>query len=197
MEDKHSVQERATNMRLVPELNDWLSRRLEEKNELTGKANTRYLFHGTSAANVQHILKEGLSAKFSMTTNVLYGKGIYLTDSCCKADQYTQGIGPSKCILLCRVLLGRVHTLPMQDQTRAFAPDGFHSCMARQGKTFHTAGVQLHNEVIVYHDTQVYPEFLLQYEYAREPQSLRRRALPPQGNVLNGDVTTSTQPRAL
>ena len=54
---------------------DWL-----EQNKL-------YLFHGTPAANVESIIRNGFDV--NRCVNNCYGKGIYLTESSQKADQYT------------------------------------------------------------------------------------------------------------
>lgn len=148
----------------VPSWSEWLLR-LEEKNGLSKLANTRYMLHGTRNENLASITKDGLTAKFSQPSGCLYGNGIYLTNSSCKARQYSDGT-----ILVCRVILGRIFVLDKDDVERKFAPQGFHSCMAKARRT-KKQGVtrkgkparQLHDELIVYHDAQVYPEFVLHY----------------------------------
>ena len=93
----------------------------------------------------------------------------FIGDAACKAAQYCAPAHGENIILVCRVIIGRSHLLryPSDD---AFAPDGFHSTRVRTGVTCKlgckpgscTAKcLQLHNEVIVYNDCDVYPEFVL------------------------------------
>jgi hypothetical protein len=44
--------------------------------------------HGTEKAAVDSIIKQGLDHRMASPDN-LYGKGIYLTESSTKADQYS------------------------------------------------------------------------------------------------------------
>jgi hypothetical protein len=153
----------------VPDTPEWL-KKLGEKNGLSKTANTHYLLHGTTQANLMSIVKHGLGTKFCYgPANNLYGKGLYFADAACKASQYCAAFDDENIILVCRVIIGRSHLLryPSDD---AFAPDGFHSTRVQAGVTCKkhcapgcksTLCRQLHNEVIVYNDCDVYPEFVL------------------------------------
>jgi hypothetical protein len=113
---------------------------------------------------VQH----GLCTKFVSRDAVLYGNGLYFADASCKASQYADAT-PETIILICRVIVGRSKLLlcPSDDD---FAPEGYHSTRVEAGVTKkHKCArttptcLQLHNEVIVYNDCEVYPEFVLEH----------------------------------
>jgi hypothetical protein len=50
--------------------------------------NEHYLFHGTKAEYVNIIARDGLDNRFA-SQNALLGPGLYMAESCTKADQYT------------------------------------------------------------------------------------------------------------
>ncbi|KAJ1632138.1 hypothetical protein T492DRAFT_838625 [Pavlovales sp. CCMP2436] len=159
----------------------WLSR-LEERNGLSAKANTRYLLHGTRASCLPNIVLHGLRAKF-VQPDSMFDTGIYLTNSACKAWQYTDRnvAGSSNqdrgIILLCRVVLGKTELLRKAPATTAgrttkdFPAFGFNSAMAKHMHTMRPAADgtkrrpvrQVRDEFIVFEDTQVYPEFVLEF----------------------------------
>ena len=152
----------------IPDTPDWL-KKLGERNGLSKLANTHYLLHGTTHAKLQSIVKHGLRTKFGNKDHNLYGSGLYFADAACKASQYCAAARGENIILVCRVIIGRSHLLrkPSDD---AFAPEGFHSTRVQAGVTCKlgckpgscTAKcLQLHNEIIVYNDCDVYPEFVL------------------------------------
>ena len=114
-------------------------------------------------------MKHGLRTKFGKKDHNLYGSGLYFADAACKAAQYCAPAHGENIILVCRVIIGRSHLLrkPSDD---AFAPEGFHSMRVEAGVTCKQNCApgctnkmcrQLHNEVIVYNDCDVYPEFVL------------------------------------
>ena len=152
----------------IPDTPDWL-KKLGERNGLSKIANTHYLLHGTSRTKLQSIVKHGLRTKFGKKDHNLYGSGLYFADAACKAAQYCAPAHGENIILVCRVIIGRSHLLrkPSDD---AFAPEGSHSTRVQAGVTCKlgckpgscTAKcLQLHNEIIVYNDCDVYPEFVL------------------------------------
>ena len=69
---------------------------------------------------------------------------------------------PYGCIILCRVVLGKIEVLE-RDCERRFSPShGFDSTHAKKGYTEKSPGeVQLHDEYIVYDPAAVYPELVL------------------------------------
>ena len=71
-----SAQERSGT---APPVSQWLTN-LATKNGLNESANTRYLLHGTKRENLDQIVKNGLSTRFSMNHTVYYGKGVYFTE---------------------------------------------------------------------------------------------------------------------
>jgi len=63
------------------------------------------LFHGTSPSAVKGILSSGFDrdrCKFGLA-----GKGFYFAESISKSDEYTQPVDGLRCVLVCRVVIGR------------------------------------------------------------------------------------------
>jgi hypothetical protein len=141
-----------------PFTHDWLDR-LADRNQLSKVANTVYLLHGTSLANLESICRDGLQTRFSLERHGIYGRGLYFTNSSCKAFQYAK---PDGCIIICRVVLGEIEVLPGSSYGRVVPSNGFESTHAKKGYTEKAPGeLQVHDEYIVYHPAAVYPEFVL------------------------------------
>jgi len=143
-------------------LHPWLQR-LAAKNGLSKASNTVYLLHGTKKSNLSRIAKDGLDSSVSLfRTDGLYGRGLYFTDSSCKAFQYA---GSEGCILICRVVLGRIDILKQQCEAKVLPSFGCDSAMAKGGHTkndqTNTGNLQVHNEFVVFQDSACYPEFVL------------------------------------
>eukprot|EP00439_Symbiodinium_sp_Y106_P075729 s316_g15.t1 len=97
----------------------------------------------------------------------LFGPGIYLAESCMKADEYTQadhrGYFP---LLLCRAVLGNVlycdHPSPVEISASLVAAcgerGGHHSILGDREKVNGTF-----REFIVFDNHQVYPEYIVWY----------------------------------
>lgn len=69
-------------------------------------------------------------------------------------------------MLVCRVALGRIEVLDEHcGRGKLFPSFGFDSAMAKKGVTRAPHGnPQLHDEFIIYNQSQCYPEFVLHYE---------------------------------
>jgi len=149
----------ADDEKLVRGIHEWLQR-LAIRNGLSQAANTVYLMHGTKKNNISAICQRGLETKYSMRRNPdgLYGRGLYFTNSSCKAFQYA---GHGGCIIICRVVLGRIQLLKQEDEGRFFAAPTYHSAMAMAKFTQRRNAPQVHDEYIVFNDDAVYPEFVL------------------------------------
>lgn len=157
---------RTASAALPDDLPDWLNR-LSQKNGLSRRANTTYLLHGTRAIFLPSIVHKGLLTRFSLATEPRYGKGLYFTDSSCKADQYGARNNPLRTILVCRVVLGVVEILPEEAPEKLFPALHYHSAMAKGGRTKSIDPLfqhQLHNEYIVYNECACYPEFAITYK---------------------------------
>jgi len=142
---------------------DWL-RRLADRNGLSHVSNTVYLLHGTRRSFLDSICRHGLKTTYALHgTDGMYGKGLYFTDSSCKAYQYA---GLAGCILVCRVVLGRMEVLEEECGRRVFCTNGFDSCMAKSSYTRRRDASQVHNEYIVFQDDACYPEFVIDVDIA-------------------------------
>ncbi len=110
------------------------------------------------------IMEKGLTTEAARETGT-YGKGIYFTDNSCKAFQYADGTTRQMpgCMLICRVVLGRIKLLDRDCVGKRSSPDGYHSFMARKDHTRirNHVHAQLHNEFVVFDDYACYPEFEL------------------------------------
>eukprot|EP00928_Gymnodinium_smaydae_P050447 TRINITY_DN34010_c0_g1_i1.p1 TRINITY_DN34010_c0_g1~~TRINITY_DN34010_c0_g1_i1.p1 ORF type:complete len:312 (+),score=23.13 TRINITY_DN34010_c0_g1_i1:224-1159(+) len=150
-----------TNLKPISSHHDWLQR-LGDKNGLCHACNSVYLLHGTRRSHLDSICRHGLTTTYSLNgTDGMYGKGLYFTDSSCKAFQYA---GLAGCILVCRVVLGRMEVLKQEDGRRVFAPSSYDSCMAASNYTRRRGDAQVHNEYIVFQDEACYPEFVIHVE---------------------------------
>lgn len=157
-ETKIAQQHQSDAVSTGPSTHYWLDR-LAQKNQLSKTANTVYLLHGTSLANLESICRDGLQTRFSLKTHGIYGRGLYFTDSSCKAFQYAK---PDGCIIICRVVLGEIEVLRSSCYGRVVPNNGFESTRAKKGYTEKSPGqLQVHNEYIVYNPAAVYPEFVL------------------------------------
>ena len=156
----HELLDQSVEDNLVRGIHPWLQR-LGCRNGLSKTANTVYLMHGTRNSNLASVCQRGLRTKFSLhkEPDGLYGRGLYFTNSSCKAFQYA---GHGGCILICRVVLGRIERLDKDCRNRFFASPTYHSGMAEGNFTLRQASSrQVHDEYIVYSDDAVYPEFVL------------------------------------
>ena len=129
--------------------------------------NEVYLWHGTQVRTGLKIVQDDFSLNFAGSgAGTMYGKGLYFTESCTKADEYAldepgghyDGV---RGLLLCRVCLGSFHyTLDREPS----AVDKY-----TQGECDSTIGdrakaVNTYREMVVYDRDQVYPEYLVLYE---------------------------------
>ena len=82
--------------------------------ELDPGLNEFYLWHGSSVAAIGAISEDGFD--MSVSGKGLFGRGIYFAECSSKADEYAspdrKGEYEGMCaMILCRVVLGRPHTL--------------------------------------------------------------------------------------
>ena len=76
-----------------------------DKLALREDVNEALLFHGTSEAAAEAITNEDFRINLSgKNAGTLYGRGIYLAESCSKSDEYTEENAEGlRCLLLCRL----------------------------------------------------------------------------------------------
>jgi hypothetical protein len=127
------------------------------------------LFHGTGEAMAQKIAEHGFNINGS-DLDGLFGGGCYFADCSCKAHQYSfkKAEDVELVLLVCRVAMGWPYFITEQLKRARQPPDNqltgrpFDSVVAEKDQA--NFGRQLHNEFVVYHDGQVYPEYLVYYE---------------------------------
>eukprot|EP00930_Biecheleria_cincta_P001911 TRINITY_DN102996_c0_g1_i1.p1 TRINITY_DN102996_c0_g1~~TRINITY_DN102996_c0_g1_i1.p1 ORF type:complete len:1072 (+),score=148.58 TRINITY_DN102996_c0_g1_i1:37-3252(+) len=127
-------------------------------------ANEHLLFHGTVHAAVNSISEEEFRLDFAGSrAGTLFGKGIYLAESCTKADEYAKEDENGLCwMLLCRAALGNpmvcTDVSPPQDVLENCRSSGYHSLIGDRW-----AAVGTYREFVLHDANQVYPALILQY----------------------------------
>lgn len=146
-----------------------------------------WLFHGTSFDAAAGIAENDFRLDLTgSNAGTLYGKGIYLAENVSKSDEYGEGPrGPKEeqgnwrpppspppalvrhsVLLVCRSLLGKV----LYCDAETPSPDAIQrSCLAKDAAYDSVLGDRrkIHGtfrEFVLYHDDQVYPEFIVVYE---------------------------------
>eukprot|EP00434_Breviolum_minutum_P005700 symbB.v1.2.005022.t1/scaffold288.1/size478366/52 len=121
---------------------------------LDHRVNEVWLLHGTSEDAAKAISK----SNFTSSSGGCFGSGIYFADDARKSNQYaTRTEENLKIMLLCRVALGGIMTLPEgQDRTadRYASDPNIDSIL----------GFTDNKEFVVYDPAQVYPEYIMYYK---------------------------------
>lgn len=166
-----------------------VSKLAEQKNRSNGvddKLLHKKLWHGTNVANAESICRENMD-KGRVQTNVgsLYGRGIYFTWSArlAASDAYSKPsvqdltvkdhngediVLPSKtkCLLLCRVIVG--NSLPISNNNQALIapPDGYDTTCNEVVLDRNTGTVLIPKECIysVYDTSRIYPQYIVYFE---------------------------------
>jgi hypothetical protein len=135
------------------------------RNPLNRDCNEVYLWHGTSPEGARGITDTEFDLRRAgKATGKLFGPGIYLAESCLKADEYTKpdhrGLYP---LVLCRTTLGNVNycadEYPQAGALEASCRSGkYHSILGDRQVVHGTF-----REFIVYDKHQVYPEYIVWY----------------------------------
>lgn len=143
--------------------------------KLNAAINEQWLWHGTNEKAAEAITTDDFRLNLAgSNAGTLYGPGIYCADCCSKSDEYcTPNAEGLRCLLLCRVALGRVHyTEEMWPDTKQLTSKclsgEYDSVLGDREKCRGT-----YKEFIVFDDDQIYPEFLLYYkrEYDEEKKA--------------------------
>eukprot|EP00930_Biecheleria_cincta_P035086 TRINITY_DN24163_c0_g1_i1.p1 TRINITY_DN24163_c0_g1~~TRINITY_DN24163_c0_g1_i1.p1 ORF type:complete len:1944 (-),score=324.17 TRINITY_DN24163_c0_g1_i1:98-5167(-) len=138
-------------------------------NPVDKQINEHYLWHGCTPAAAKAITDDSFDLKRAGTAyGSLFGPGIYMAESCMKADEYTKkderGFYP---LLLCRATLGRInycdHPAPVAMSAELEAscrPGGeYHSVLGDREKVSRTF-----REFILFDNHQVYAEYIVWYQ---------------------------------
>jgi hypothetical protein len=147
--------------------------------------NEVYLWHGTSVRAALSIAQDDFNIDFAGSSRgTMYGPGVYLAESCTKADEYAKDEPGGYyedvfAILLCRVCMGKFYYTLERDETAG------EKC--RAGEYDSTLGDRLtqvgtFREFVVYNNDQVYPEYIIMYERvlsSDDPADIDARADTP------------------
>jgi Poly(ADP-ribose) polymerase catalytic domain/WWE domain len=144
---KHSIEKRYTNGGSIA------------VNNTQGTYEMKWLFHGTKTTAVSKIIKQGFNRSFAGINGTAYGKGVYFADTSAYSRDYANpdSKGQMK-MFLCRVAVGDwCHGKPDQ-----LTPD------KKTGSTSELFDSTVNDEqnpsiYVVYHDAQVYPEYLITF----------------------------------
>lgn len=134
---------------------------------LDEETHTVWLFHGLSDEAIDLVGESDFDIdRAGLQVSSPYGRGVYLSESCSRADEVLSTIGCEgmHAMLVCRVTLGNVQvdssSLPdMAQIVRSWVEGRCHSVLAENSKL--DAGSS--REFVVYDKDQVYPEFMLVY----------------------------------
>merc|ERR1711935_618428 len=124
------------------------------------RAEKRWLFHGTSADTVPKIIQQGFNRGFAGKNAVVYGAGVYFAKNASYSASTTYSPPDSKGVqsmFLVRVLTGftckGVNNQPIPDMRDASRNIPFDTTTNADKSIFFT-----------YHDSQQYPEYLVQFK---------------------------------
>jgi len=134
----------------------------------TSCGNVQELFHGTRSANMIGILSSHLKMpnqlKGVVITGAMFGPGLYFADQSTKSSQYscsrfggTTNRNNTAFMFLAGVSLGKIK----KEQNSHYyyeAPKGYDSVMGVKGRSL------LHNELIVYRETQQELRYIIEFE---------------------------------
>ena len=148
-----------------------------ELGALDDEVGERWLFHGTGGAGLVGITDDDFCLDLSgSNAGELFGKGVYLAESCAKADEYSQNKAPRSAdevlnehpdwygLLVCRTTLGRVLVHAEQavdvDSLMADVKRGRYDSVC--GDRWRARGT--FREFIVRRAEMVYPEWIVYYK---------------------------------
>lgn len=142
-------------------------RRPEVVGSLDTDINECLMWHGTHVRAALSIAHNGFALNLAGSSGGnMYGKGIYLAESCTKADEYARDeemggyYNGVYALVLCRVCMGKMYYTNKRDpEAGDHTKDGTHdsTCGDR------AASADTFREFVVYDSDQVYPEFLVFY----------------------------------
>jgi hypothetical protein len=132
--------------------------------QLDASTNDAWLFHGTTAGEA--IAQSDFRIDLSGTNaGTLYGRGVYLAESCAKSDEYSnEDAQGCRQIVICRTVLGSIlysddiAPNPYELERKCMSGE-YHCVLGDREKTRGTF-----REFIVFDEDQVYPEFVVWYK---------------------------------
>lgn len=108
--------------------------------------------------NLCRILKAGFKRKACRLDKFQrFGKGIYVTATSSKANDYVKGMEGKKVMLLCKVLAGKMYRSTQNIKELTSPPPGFHSVQGDPGEVLN------YDELVVYEDHAILPAFIILY----------------------------------
>lgn len=133
--------------RLKPEINEW------------------YLFHGSSAEAAEKICTHDFRLQYAgKSTGSLYGRGIYMSESVTKSDEYSRPNAAGEyTMILCRVVGGHAKYTdelePDPEDLVKSCIEGPYDCII--GDRRKTRGT--YREFVIYDSENVYAEYIIHY----------------------------------
>ena len=119
------------------------------------KSHEAYLFHGTKLENIESVVKNGFDME--KANEGMFGRGIYLSDSSQKADQYADPRHQRRTENLAMfVVRARLDRIAMYDETNEENKKQYDCLLAGQSKRF--------REFVFANVNVLYPEFVVIYD---------------------------------
>ncbi|CAE7454003.1 ZC3HAV1 [Symbiodinium microadriaticum] len=119
----------------------------------------------------ESIAERGFEVTERSTHGRRYGPGIYLAEDLSKSISYCPDKAGSKYVILCRAVCGQIY----------YTEKGWHDeageQAARQGKhcVLANPGRQGQREFILLESAQVYPEYIVEFAEATEPEARNKQ----------------------
>ncbi|XP_072314975.1 protein mono-ADP-ribosyltransferase PARP15-like [Eucyclogobius newberryi] len=135
---------------------------ISDKNKLTGGANEKLLYHGTTQQNAKSIMSTGFDRRFSGQNATCYGQGSYfaLNSSYSAHTLYSKPAADgTQLMFLARVLTGR-HALGTRDMR---VPPPLDPLNPDERFDSTVDNVTQPSMFVVFHDNQAYPDYLVSF----------------------------------
>jgi len=143
---------------------------------LESSVNEAWLFHGTSFEGAAGITSTDFDlGRAGSSAGTLYGRGVYLAESCTKSDEYTSpNAEGDRVLLLCRATLGRIHyTAEVEPNPRKLEVKcGFMSHKTKKTEWYHSVlgdrekARGTFREFVLFNSALVYAAFIITYRQA-------------------------------
>ncbi|CAE7320050.1 Parp12, partial [Symbiodinium sp. CCMP2456] len=142
-----------------------------EARDLSAPINELLLWHGTSREAAESIAERGFEVTERSTHGRRYGPGVYLAEDLSKSISYCPDKAGSKYVILCRAVCGQIYYTEKgwhDEAGEEAAKHGKHCVLANPGR-------QGQREFILLDPAQVYPEYIVEFAEATEPEARNKQ----------------------
>lgn len=156
--------------------------------------NEAYMLHGTNPSSALAILGTSFKVDFAGgAAGTMFGPGVYLAEASTKADEYAQddAEGTYKglfAMLVCRAIVGKPFVTQQAGNWASHVTSGAYDCVLGDRE----AAVGTFREFIFFHESSIYPEYVVLYQrnYEDDPGAF------PAATLLGFPGSTATAQQA-